>query len=300
MKTILVRGIVAFGVLAGCMGVMAAGASSSAQAAPGTDPFSKPMLMGVHRGGAAEWPENTVVAFREVAKAYPEVLLEGDLQLTKDGVVVLLHDKTVDRTTNGTGAVKALTLAELKTLDAGYHFTTDGGATYPWRGKGVTIPTLEEVLEVMPTHRALFELKDGEGLAAAVAPIIRAHKATERIIIASFQESLMEAMRAEMPEIATCFARGGALKLFMALRVGGWDAYVPTDRMLSLTRGHFTQFSITAEEVGRIQEKGILVQAHTPNTADEIDHYIDMGVDSILSDRPSLLAARIAAKKAVE
>lgn len=290
------RGFAAIVILMGCGTVLAADPTVSVEASSTGDPFSRPLLMGVHRGGAAEWPENTVLAFREVAKAYPEVLLEGDLQLTKDGVVVLLHDRTVDRTTNGTGAVKDLSLAEVKALDAGYHFSPDGGATYPWRGKGVTIPTLEEVLAVMPQHRALFELKDGEGLVAAVVPVIRAHEATDRIIIASFQEVLMQELRAAMPEIATCYARPGALKLFMALRVGGWETYVPTDRMLSLTRGHFKQFSITAEEVGRIREKGILVQAHTLDTKEEIDHFIDMGVDSILTDHPSLLAARIAAK----
>lgn len=291
------RGFAAMVILMGCGTVFAEEPTDSVEASSTGDPFSRPLLMGVHRGGAAAWPENTVVAFQEVAKAYPEVLLEGDLQLTKDGVVVILHDRTVDRTTDGTGAIKDLTLAEVKALDAGYHFTTDGGATYPWRGKGVTIPTFEEVLAVMPHHRALFELKDGEGLVAAVVPIIRAHEATDRIIIASFQEALMKELRAAMPEIATCFARPGALKLFMALRVGGWEDYTPTDRMLSLTEGHFKQFSITAEEIGRIQEKGILVQAHTPNTADEIDHFLDMGVDSILSDHPALLAARIAARQ---
>ena len=296
MKKIIVRGVLAVVVLAGCMGVIAAEASSSEQAAPGTGPFSRPMLMGVHRGGAAEWPENTVVAFREVARAFPDVLLEGDLQLSKDGAVVLLHDKTVDRTTNGTGAVKDLTLAELKALDAGYQFTTDGGVTYPWRGKGVTIPTFEEVLEIMPTQRALFELKDGVGLVAKVVPLIQAHNATERIIIASFQGALMKEMRTQLPEIATCFDREGALALFMALRVGDWDAYVPTDRMLSLPKGYVKQFAITGEEIQQLQQKGILVQVHTLNTEAEMDHYIALGVDSILSDYPSRLAARIAAK----
>ena len=99
--------------------------------------FAKPMLLGAHRGGRALWPENTVVAFRACAERWPDILLEGDLHLTADGHVVVLHDATVDRTTDGAGPVAGMTLEQVKQLDAGYRFTPDDGATFPWRGKGV-------------------------------------------------------------------------------------------------------------------------------------------------------------------
>ena len=260
-------------------------------AEPDADPWSKPMLLGAHRAGQGEWPENTVLAFKEAANKFPTILLEGDLQLTKDGEVVVIHDLTVDRTTNGTGAVKDLTLAEVKALDAGYHFTVDDGASFPWRGKGITIPTFDEVLAVMPNHRALFELKDSEGLVEKVAPIIRTHNATKRILIASFKPELMAAFRAQMPDMATCYDMRNAIGLLFALRGGDWENYVPTDRMLSLTKGHVAQYKFTAAEVKKLQAKGVLVQVHTLNTPEEIAHFVELGVDSILTDLPTLLQA---------
>ena len=252
--------------------------------------WERPMVLGAHRGGKDEWPENTVVAFREAAAAYPDILLEGDLQLSRDGAVVVIHDKTVDRTTEGTGAVKDLSLTELKALDAGYRFTPDGGQTFPWRGKGVTIPTLEEVLSAAPRHRFLLELKDGDGLTEKAIPILRAHGGEERIIIASFQPELMAALRAQWPGVATCYDQPRAFALLTALRQGDWAGYTPTDRMLSLPKRYVKQLSITKAEIAKIQQKGILVQVHTLNAAGEITQYRALGVDSILTDRPALLA----------
>jgi glycerophosphoryl diester phosphodiesterase len=258
--------------------------------------WARPMLLGAHRGGKGEWPENTVLAFSEAATQYPDMLLEGDLQLSKDGVVVVIHDTTVDRTTNGSGGVKELTLAQLKALDAGYRFSADGGKTYPYRGTGITIPTLDEILQAMPKNRALFELKDGEGLVEKVVPLLRKYGATDRVLIASFKPELMAALRKQMPEIATCYDRGGALALLSALRVGDWDAYEPTARVLSLPKRYITQFKLTTEEFRKMQEKGVLIQVHTLNTPEEIDHFRAMGVDSILTDFPSLLAQRLTPK----
>ncbi len=257
-------------------------------------PWSQPLLLGAHRGGGDEWPENTVLAFSEAAKAFPSILLEGDLQLTQDGEVIVLHDSTVDRTTNGKGPVNGFTLAALKQLDAGYHFTTDNGATFPYRGKGVTIPTFDEVLAVATSNRILFELKDGEGLVEKVVPIIQKHGAAERLLIASFKPELMAAFRTALPDVATCYDMPGALALLTALRLGNLDTYTPTDKMLSIPKRYAVQFALTAGEIGRVKEKGVLVQVHTLNTPEEIAHYVALGVDSILSDVPSLLAKELA------
>jgi len=97
-----------------------------------------------HRGGAKIVPENTLEGFREGLRAGGGVL-ELDVHTTADGTVVVIHDETVDRTTDGSGAICEMTLAEVKRLDAGYRFTPDGGKTHPYRGEGVRIPTMEEV-----------------------------------------------------------------------------------------------------------------------------------------------------------
>ncbi|HDH09983.1 MAG TPA: glycerophosphodiester phosphodiesterase, partial [Chloroflexi bacterium] len=96
----------------------------------------RPLVM-AHRGAGLA-PENTLVAFQKALDLGADVL-ELDVHATKDGEIVVIHDETVDRTTDGRGAVKDFTLEELKRLDAGYHFTPDGGVTYPYRGRGITI-----------------------------------------------------------------------------------------------------------------------------------------------------------------
>ena len=99
-----------------------------------------------HRGGALEGPEETIEAML-IAIDNGACALEADFQLTLDNKLVLMHDEDVDRTTNGSGDIRDMTLAEIQALDAGYHFTTDGGRTYPFRGRGVRVPELRDLLE---------------------------------------------------------------------------------------------------------------------------------------------------------
>src|SRR5579884_3402972 len=99
-----------------------------------------------HQGGGLLAPENTMAAF-ECGAAYSPDALELDIQMTRDGEIVVIHDPTVNRTTDGFGSVADIMLGDLRQLDAGYWFTLDGGATYPFRGQGVRIPMLREVFE---------------------------------------------------------------------------------------------------------------------------------------------------------
>ena len=117
----------------------------------------RPLVM-AHRGGAGLWPENTMFAFERAAEMGADVI-ETEIHSTADNNLVLIHDKTVDRTTNGTGPVNSFTLAELKELDAGYKWTTDGGRTFPFRGKGITVPTLEEVFTGLPNIPINIDIK---------------------------------------------------------------------------------------------------------------------------------------------
>ena len=107
-------------------------------------------LVVAHRGGSALWPENTLRAFQAATTLGVDVL-EMDLHSTADDVLVVCHDASLDRTTNGTGAIREQTHSKVRALDAGYHWTNDGGASYPFRGKGFRVPTLEEVFQRFPT-----------------------------------------------------------------------------------------------------------------------------------------------------
>src|SRR4030042_3517278 len=111
-----------------------------------------------HRGGSLLWPENTMAAFGgavEMGYRY----LETDLHAPRDGALVLIHDDTLERTTDGTGFVWDHTLDDVKRFDAAYHFSLDGGRTHPYRGQGLTIPTLDEVLEAFPEVRVNVEIQ---------------------------------------------------------------------------------------------------------------------------------------------
>ena len=247
------------------------------------------ILLGAHRGGLGLWPENTVLAFGKAAERWPEILLEGDLRQTSDGQVVLLHDGMVDRTTDGQGPIAGLTLEQVKRLDAGYRFTGDGGATFPSRGQGITIPTLAEALKAAPRHRFLFELKGGDTVVEETVKVLRKAGMADRTIIASFNPAHMARLRERAPEIRRCFSFTTAMTMLSHLRGGKWADYEPVDFMLSVSRGLERRFAITPEEIAAVRKKGILYQVHTVNRAEEMRGYIERGIDSILTDRPDLL-----------
>src|SRR5919112_42952 len=121
-----------------------------------------------HRGASALVPENTIEAFRLAVEAGAGGL-ELDVHMTRDGHIVVIHDATVDRTTNGTGAISEMTLAELRGPDAGYNFSPDGGPTRPYRGRGSKVPLLERVLREFPGVAVNIDIKAGSpGIEAAV------------------------------------------------------------------------------------------------------------------------------------
>lgn len=146
-----------------------------------------------HRGAAAHAPENTLLSFGRALEHGAEAL-ELDVHLSADGVPVVHHDATLDRTTSGRGLVAAHTVAELRRLDAGARFSRDGGRSHPFRGRGVTIPTLDEVLAAFPAVPLVVEIKT-----AAASPAVRAvlerHGGAARCVVASFDERALDVFR---------------------------------------------------------------------------------------------------------
>ena len=250
--------------------------------------YAAPFVLGAHRGGLHEFPENTLYGFQACAKAFPGTLLEGDVASTKDGYVVMLHDRTVDRTTNGEGAIADLTLDEVQQLDAAYHFTRDGGETFPLRGEGIRVPLVREVLGALPNEIFLLEVKDNPETARRFIRIIRELGMQQRVIIGSFSAQVMQVVRDEAPGIGTCYDPPGVFRLAQALR-GDWDAYVPEATMLAIGYNQFDGLAPTPDVVDRMQAKGILVSVHTVNRQEDLERYVAMGVDNVLTDWPSRL-----------
>jgi glycerophosphoryl diester phosphodiesterase len=248
------------------------------------------ILLGGHRSGRLEFPENTVTAIEAFSQAWPEALVEVDVQMTADGRLILLHDLDVDGVTNGSGVAMLMPFAEIRALDAGWRFTRDS-ATYPYRGQGVVIPTLQEALKAAPNHPFLIEMKHGEGVARATAAAIKEVGAEARCYVATVNPAYLEEFKEAALEVATCYDVIDASEAIVAIREGRWERYTPPHRMLVLSSEVREKLSITWEELRHFQKRGILLCFFTVNRREEMEYLIDHGVDCILTDYPSRLAA---------
>ena len=150
-------------------------------------------LVIAHRGASAERPENTLASFR-LALAQGADALELDVRATADGEAVVIHDATLDRTTNLTGPVRLRAASEIRAADAGARFTTDGGRSFPWRGRDARVPTLAEVLDVFPDTPLLIEVKEAAAQEPARRAIVEAH-AEDRCVLASAHAEALDAFR---------------------------------------------------------------------------------------------------------
>ena len=148
-----------------------------------------------HRGASDMAPENTIEAFRLAVEAGAGGL-ELDVHMTRDGHIVVIHDATVDRTTSGSGAVSEMTLHELRKLDAGHNFRPHGGPTRPYRGRGVRVPTLGEVLEEFPGVAVNIDIKAGTpGIEETVFGVLREADALRRAIVVSTPHATVKRFR---------------------------------------------------------------------------------------------------------
>jgi len=244
-----------------------------------------------HRGGAALWPENTLLAFQQ-AIATGIDFLETDVHLTRDGELVLCHDPTVDRTTDGHGAIAELTLADLRRLDAGWRFTRDG-STFPFRGRGVTIPTLEEALALDPRVRFNVDVKPSDpAIVGRLIDVIELGGYGDRLIVASHSQAVIERFRsgcrgrvataAGPLEVATFL---GATRLGLAPRLRpSYDALqVPRRRaLLDVVDGPFVEAA---------HALGLFVHVFTIDAPAIMRELLHLGVDGLMTNRPDRLVA---------
>lgn len=234
-----------------------------------------------HQGGEDLWPSNTMLAFRESARLGVEVL-DTDTHLTRDGVLVLLHDETVDRTTDGHGFVRDMTLAEVQRLDAGFHSR--------YRGQGLRIPTLEELLDAFPDRLIGLELK--QTTPAAVVELDRVltlHKARSRVLLSTFVSGLMAPLRKRCPDLATA-ATPEEVRIFWVLSSLHLESFLsPSYSALQVPLEHGGHSLVTARFVQAAHARGVRVLPWTLNTRAEIDYARSLGVDGINSNRPDLL-----------
>lgn len=264
--------------------------------------ISKPPLLIAHRGASDELSENTIPSFQRAREIYSECLLEMDIRLSRDGRVILSHDGTLERVTDGRGDIRNKTLSELKELDAGYNTTFDNGKSFPFRGKGFKLATLEEILSSFPKTRYVIEIKDNNiELAMRAISLIREYDATKRVIIGSFNDRVLQAIRNHSPDIATGFGKWEArLFVFMhkfhlgRLFRGNGDVlilpeYSDTEQPEHLEEGGNGFRVITRELIKEAHQKGIPIYAWTINRKENMSRLITWGIDGIITDYPRRL-----------
>lgn len=237
-----------------------------------------------HRGGAALRPENTLEAFLHAAKLGAD-LVEMDVRATADGALVVLHDATVDRTTDGTGRVDSLSLQELRRLDAGYRWSNDGGLSFPFRGRGVRVPMLEEVFIRLPGARMNVEMKQfGAAFAEALCALIRRSGMSQKVLVASVHHETLSAFRVACPEVATSMSAREA-RLFL-LASGAYTLAAPA---LQIPDRRGEMVIATGDVVAAARRRNLKLHVFTVNDEQRMRELIRVGVDGIITDRPDRL-----------
>ncbi|MBE3582752.1 MAG: phosphatase PAP2 family protein [Limnochordaceae bacterium] len=250
-----------------------------------------------HRGDSGVYPENTLASLAGAIRAQA-TRIELDARLTRDGQLVLLHDATVDRTTNGHGPVREMTLAHLQALDAAYWFSTDGGKTFPLRGQGIRVPTLVEavqrVLQQQPEAQFLIELKDDDR--AAGQALVRTLNALgvpdiwKRVLIASFADAPLRVVRQAVPQALTSLSRREAIRFAVMQRLALGPFYTPPAPYVALPPREGWIPALTPSAVHFAHAKGMRVFVWTIDDPEQMRTYLDMGVDGIITDQPGTLA----------
>lgn len=245
----------------------------------------RPLVI-AHRGGKGLWPENTLFAF-ERATALGVDMLEMDLHLSQDAKLVVIHDDTLERTTNGQGPVAHFSLAELQALDAGYKWTADGGQSYPYRGQGTRIAALEEVFERLPLIPKALEIKVPDvGMEAELCEMLAAYDQLDRVIVGSFHERSLQRFHQLCPEVATA---GGpvSVRLLLALNwLGLSDLLSPSYPVLQLPPQHNGLPLATPRLLRNAQNRGLQVHLWTINEQPEMRRLLEMGSNGLITDYP--------------
>lgn len=240
-----------------------------------------------HQGGDGLWPSNTLYAFRRADELGVNVL-ELDVHESADGVLMVIHDDTVDRTTDGTGAVAALTRAELQALDAGYRWSPPGApGTFPYRGQGITIPTLQEVFDAFPGMPINIEIKpDDAGVARDLCGLIRKDRREDEVLVVSFHPDAIRTFREACPSVATAADPNETRTFYVMARARLAALWTPPTDALQVPETQGSLRVVTPHFVRAAHARGVRVDVWTVNDAADMRRLVAMGVDGLITDRP--------------
>jgi glycerophosphoryl diester phosphodiesterase len=251
-------------------------------------PFFRPARPRVfaHRGGCALGPENTIAAFDRGLAAGADGL-EFDVRQSADGVIVVCHDETLDRTTNASGPVSARTAAELSRVDAGYHFTDETGR-HPFRGQGVSVPTLREVLDRYPNIPLIVEMKpDTTEMGLALVAEVVAAGAEDRVCAAGYGSRSLAAVREALPALASGASRS-EVRLALYRSWAGWPPVHTAYGGYQVPEYAGTLRVVSPRFIRHAHRAGLDVQVWTVDEAADMQRLLAWGADALISNRPDL------------
>lgn len=234
-------------------------------------------------------PENTMLAFKLAEKIGVDAI-ELDVRMTNDGHLVVIHDETIDRTTNGTGNVSDYTLQEIKTFDAGYNLEYESGG-FPFRNKGITIPTLEEVFQEINGTGFVIELKDpNRAIEKKVAKLIKKYDLRKKVIVGSFNDDSLKRFATRTDGKVPIGTGVETLKYYVFLHKFHLERLFPLDRHAVQIPTKAGGVDLATERlVKTIRERNIAVHYWTINDEKTMKELIEMNVDGIITDYPNKL-----------
>ena len=277
------------------VGLLVVGATSSAAQIGPPDGIDRPnpfrtghTLVIPHGGGDGKYPEDTLYAYDRSMREGGEVI-DIDVQQSGDGVLVALHDDAVDRTTNGTGRISSMTLAEVQLLDAGWGFTA--GAQHPFRGKGIRVPTVKEVLQRFPQKLATLDLKDlSMKVVPAVCALATELKRTNSMYVGVDVAEQVAEFRRICPQLRTSgtdaerqqarAARDRGDLTFRSKQTVGQPSYLADD---GTTR-------VTKESIDAAHARNVAILTYVVDDPRAMKELVAAGVDGIYTRKPDVLA----------
>lgn len=252
-----------------------------------TDFFAlpRPRIFG-HRGSAGEFPENTMISFERAVLA-GAVYLELDVHMTADGEVVVSHDAQLTRTCGRDAVIREMTWAQLQNADAAYMLTRDGGETFPFRGKGIRVPRLADVLGTFLNVNYIIEIKqNAPTLVPALLEILDATGTRRRVLLASESDAPIKEVREAAPGIPTNFPYSDVAEFLQAM-AGNRPGYQAPGAAIQIPTEYEGWKLVTPQSIDFAHQAGVEMHVWTVNEEREMNELLDIGVDGLITDFPA-------------
>ncbi len=240
-----------------------------------------------HRGSRILWPENTWHAFDHAIEDLGYRYVETDVQITQDGVVVVFHDDTLERCTNGVGKVSEWRWEDLRHLDAAYNFSPDDGS-FPLRGAGIGVSRLDDTFDRYPDLCLNIDLK-AKGTEWAVASVVKRMGRQDSVMVGAFSDTrIARFRRITKGRVATSAGPRNSIAMYAVSRVGRtMSVKADAFQLPYKTRG----VAVDRRLIDAVHDAGKQIHLWTVNDRHEMEKFLDLGVDGIVTDRPDILNA---------